>query len=224
MKKIIFLFLSFTLSVAHSSEPTMPQLFFSYSWLYDSVVCEKTPVEPKWQAELDDKGESFERIWNEKGPILFKVLFDHTGLGFSRKEMTATFSVCPGKPSYSSPLVFNMTRFLDSYMSPKLSLGENEFVDLVFHELLHTWVVEHLENSQLRIKYKSELPSVKNHMHLMAIQKFVYLNLGRPDLVAMLEANYARIGGAYARSWEIVQAEGYETFLNEFPVTTKVLK
>ena len=57
----------------------------------------------------------------------------------------------------------------------------------------------------------------------MAIQKFVYLKLGRPDLVAMLEADYNQIGGAYARSWEIVQIEGYEAFLNEFPVAEKLL-
>jgi hypothetical protein len=218
MKKLTFItVLSFIFSIAQAAEPSLPQLFFTSGDLYDNVACEKTPVDPKWKDELDEKGESFEKMWNEKGPVLFKVIFDHTGLGFSRKELTATLSVCPGKPSFSSPLVFNVTPFLDSFMSPRPTWGENEFVDLVFHELLHSWVVDNLHGSQLRMKYKNELPVVKNHLHLMALQKYVYLKLGKPELVAMIDSHYNAIGGAYARAWEIVNTEGYEAFLSEFP-------
>lgn len=211
-----------SLSVAHASEPSLPRLFFSYSWLYDSVVCEQTPIDAKWMDEIEAKTEGFANAWATKGPVFFNVLFEQTGLGFSRKEMSATFSVCPKKPSYSDPLVLNMTRYLESHMGTIPTKGEDDFVDLVFHELLHTWVVEHLESSQLRRKYKDELPSVKNHMHLMAIQKFVYSKLGRIDLITLLDVLYGRIiGGTYARAWEIVNIEGHEAFVNEFPKAVK---
>lgn len=217
MKKMIALILYFTITSAFASEPHLPNLYFSYSWLYDSTVCEQTPVKQEWVNELNQKIGHLDEVWTIRGPVLFKVLFDYTGLGFSRNEMDATFSVCPKKPSYSSPIVFNMTRFLDSYMSPNPSFGDDEFADLVFHELTHTWLVENLKGSELRLKYKNEANSVKSHLHLMAIQNFVYVKLGRPDLVEMIDNSYKKIGGAYARSWEIVQAEGYEAFIKELP-------
>ncbi len=215
--KLVLAFLFFSILTAHASSPELPRLFFSYSWLYDSVVCEQKPPETKWMEEIEERTESFSNLWAQRGPELFKVLFDRTGLEFSRKEMTASFSVCPRKPSYSDPLILNMTVYLNSYMSPKPAFGDDDFVDLVFHEVLHTWVVEHLDNSQLRRKYKDEAPSVKNHMHLMAIQKYVYSSLGRADLIKMLDETYAKIGGTYARAWEIVQIEGFEAFMLEFP-------
>lgn len=223
MKIISTLFIVIiTMSASYASAPEVPRLFFSYSWLYDSVVCEQNPPEAKWMDEIEERTEYFSSLWASRGPELFKVLFDQTGLGFSRKEMTATFSICPRKPSYSDPLIINMTRYLNSCMSPKPALGDEDFIDLVFHEVLHTWVVENLENSQLRRKYKDEAPSVRNHMHLMAIQKFVYSKLNRPDLIIMLDTTYARIGGTYARAWEIVQIEGIEAFMQEFPEVTKI--
>ena len=218
MKASIFLILFFTLNNAYSSEQRIPDLYFSYSWLYDSVVCEQTPPKTEWVAELKVKLPHLDDVWTKRGPELFQVLLDQTGVGFSRKEMDATLSLCPGKASYSSPLVLNVTRFLDSYMSPRSSFNDDEFADLVFHELTHTWVVENLKASELRFKYKDEAPVVKNHLHLMAIQNFVYNKLGRPDLVEMLNKQYKRIGGGYARSWEIVQLEGFEAFIKELPV------
>ena len=201
---------------AQASTPELPKLFFSYSSIYDSVVCQQTKLDSEWVNEAKIKSESFSKLWSRKGPALFKVLFDHTGLGFSRKEMTATLSVCPKKPSYSDPLVLNVARFLSSYMSSAMPYGEDDFVDLVFHEVLHTWVFENLKFSPLRRKYSNELPQVRAHMHLMAIQKFVYLKLQRPDLVELLDRQNKRMGRAYARAWEIVQVEGYEAFLREF--------
>ena len=207
------------ISSAHATSPEVPKIFFSYSWLYDITVCEQTPPNANWVDEIRMKSNRFSDLWSAKGPELFGILFNKTGLGFSRKEMTATFSVCPKKASYSNPLVLNMTRYLESYMSPKLAFSDDDFVDLVFHELLHTWVVENLKNSELLRKYKDEMPTVKNHMHLMAIQKFVYSKLGRTDLVNQLDRIYSKMGGTYARSWEIVQIEGDDVFVMEFPVS-----
>lgn len=215
MKASIFLTLFFTLNTVLASELRIPDLYFSYSRLYDSVVCEQTPPRPVWIAELKEKMPHLDEVWTKRGPELFKVLFDQTGAGFSRKEMDATFSLCPGKASYSSPLVFNATRFLNSFMNR--SFTDDEFSDLVFHELTHLWLVENLKNSDLRFKYKDEAPVVRNHLHLMAIQKFVYIKLGRPDLIAMLDRKYKSFGGAYVRAWEIVQLEGFEAFIKELP-------
>jgi hypothetical protein len=225
MKRIILVFLLLTLSIAHASEPALPQIFFTYSWLYDGVVCAQNPVDSKWIDELESKMDHFDNVWKEKGSVFFKVIFDQTGRGFSRKELTATMSVCPKKPSYSNPLTLNMNIFLDSYMAPtRTGFVDNRFADLVFHELLHTFVVENLDDSPMITKYKEEIPVVRNHLHVMALQKFVYTKLGRDDLLTMLDRSYNFIGGAYARAWEIVQTEGYEVFLKELPSVAQETK
>jgi hypothetical protein len=111
-----------------------------------------------------------------------------------------------------------MTRFLDSYMAPNSRLSDNAFIDLVFHELTHTWVSENLGKSKLLEKYKSEERVVKNHLHLLAVQNFIYVKLGRADLVELLARKNRIIGGDYLRAWEIVQIEGYQAFMDELPV------
>lgn len=214
---MIALLLYLTLSNAFASEPRLPDLYFSYSFLYDNASCESTPPKAEWITELRSKMNHLDEVWNVRGPVLFQVLFDYSGLGFSRKEMDATLSLCAHKSSYSSPLVLNATYFLDSFTAPIPAGSDDKFADLVFHELIHTWVVENLESSQLRIKYKDEANSVKSHLHLMAIQQFVYLKLNRPDLIEMIAKQYNGVGGDYARSWEIVQTEGYQAFINELP-------
>ncbi len=215
MKTLLAFIFCFS-STAHAFSPELPKLFFSYSWLYDSVACPDPSPKDAWREEVRAKTESFSKLWETRGPVLFQVLFNHTGLGFARKEMTATLSLCSKLPSLSNPLVLNVANFLESYMSPRPVLSDDDFVDLVFHELLHSWVGNNLETSALRKKYRDEIPSVRSHLHLMAIQKFVYLKLQRPDLVQMLDLLHARLGGSYARAWEIVGLEGHEAFMNEF--------
>ena len=90
------------------------------------------------------------------------------------------------------------------------------FLDLVFHELLHTWLVENLKwPTPLVVKYKSEQKAVRFHLHLMAVQIFIYKKLGRNDLLNWISDFYPKMGGAYLRAWEIVNAEGYEAFISE---------
>jgi hypothetical protein len=68
----------------------------------------------------------------------------------------------------------------------------------------------------LLTRYESESASVLAHLHLMAIQKHVYLKLGRADLLAWIGKLYPLIGGDEGRAWEIVNTlEGHEAFIEE---------
>lgn len=210
----VFAFLPFQ-SFAQTSP--VPTLFFSYSWLYDSM-CANTPerkIEDSWVAEARTKVPEFTATWNQFGPTLFGKVFEIFGFGFSRKEMTATLSVCP-VPSYSDPLVLNVTRYLKSYMGEKPVAPPEAFADLVFHELLHTWVVEHTDWPTAMIqKYQQEQQVTRNHLHLMAVQKLVYQKLNNEDMLKRIEEQYNRNPG-YKRAWEIVALEGTEAFTAEF--------
>lgn len=198
-----------------AQETDFPKLFFSYSWLFDRSVCDK-PVDESWVNEAVAKTPYFTKIWDDSAPSLFSTLFSKFKGRFSRKELTATLSVCPKFISFSDPLAIKVTWYLKSYMQEKPVASDAAFVQTVSHELLHTWVGENLGESKLLEKYKSESSVVKNHMHLMALEQFTYTASGRDDLLKRIQTFYPERQDDYARSWEIVQLEGYQKFLDEF--------
>jgi hypothetical protein len=219
--KLLFAFVVLLSGVAHAESPVLPTLFFEYSWLYDSV-CSNTPerkIDPAWADEAKRRTPEFTATWSQAGPVLFGKVFEMFGRGFQRKEFTATLSVCPA-PSYSNPLILNVTRFLRSYMGTRPVRSNDSFNDLVFHELLHTWLSENLGfPTPLIQKYENEEPTVRSHLHLMAMQKYIYSNLNRQDLLNLIDSQYQNMPvPAYNRAWKIVsQIEGYEPFIAEIP-------
>lgn len=217
--KLLLIFLFALAAQANQPTPTVPKLFFEYSWLYDAN-CAVTPerkIDPAWAAEARARTADFEKTWTKSGPVFFGKVFEIFQVGFKRKELTATLSVCPA-PSYSNPLVLNVTRYLKSYMGDKPVRSDDSFADLVTHELLHTWLVENFKwRSPLIEKYQAEESTVRNHLHLMAMQKYIYTELERADLLAMIDKQYRNIPSpAYNRAWQIVSdIEGHEAFIAE---------
>src|SRR4030095_810786 len=136
---------------------------------------------------------------------------------FRYQEMLATLTLCPIR-SMSRPLLINIRPFLDgpTQQQPRpLFL----FSAVVFHELLHTYVLGALPQgkSVLLEKYQSEDTVVKNHLHLMAIMKMVYLKLDREEqLKQIIEKDREIDNPAYGRAWQIVNdIEGHQTFVQE---------
>ena len=214
-RSITFLILAFA-TTAFASQPSYPKLFFHYSHLYDEICATNNPVTPSWAEEAQSRENEFAALWEKEAPTLMGQLFKDFGKGFSRKELTATLSVCHGGGSFSAPLVLDVTWYLKTYMGAKPLRPDYAFVDLVFHELLHTWVDENLKYpSPLLIKYRDESPSVRAHLHLMAVQKLIYIELGRTDMLNWINWLYPRMVGAYPRAWQIVNKEGYEAFVAE---------
>lgn len=214
MNKISFLsfFLLFSFNV-FSGEHKLPEIFYGYSFLYDSK-CQK----PEGYLEIKEKGlnklDSLKLYWNEKVSQYFQVLFDQLDKGFQRKELTATVTFC-GNGSYSYPLV------IDLYNIIKFAEHKLEFFSslLVFHELLHTYVVDNVNErwpTPLIQKYVNEDRKVKSHLHLMALQLYALNELDLKDEIFSLEKWYKGMGGPYARSWEIITTEeDYNDFVNE---------
>jgi hypothetical protein len=213
---ILILFSILTGNASFAEEPGIPKLFFRYSRLFDANCPADKPIDPAWAQEAQAREAEFAAIWARESQILFGAIVSEFGKGFSRKEFTATLSVCPAWLSYSDPLVLNVRRYLKSFMKERPVLPDLAFVDLVFHEMLHTWMVDNLSRSSpLSQKYKEEPIAVRAHIHLMAMQIHIYTKLGRKAELEWIQETYSKIGGAYARAWSIVQLEGYENFINE---------
>jgi len=66
------------------------------------------------------------------------------------------------------------------------------------------------------MKYKDEDDTVKSHLHLLALQEGVYLKLGRANTFRRIVAKDRQLPNkSYARAWDIVDAENYQTFVSE---------
>ena len=195
-----------------------PSVTMAYSWLLDNTVAEKTNfiVKPEWVDELEKRTPEFQQSWNDQAGILLGKTIELTGgRTFKETEMHAAFVLC-NMASLSFPLVLNVRRYLTVVLGPRVE-PMYLFNAQVFHELLHTFVVENLpDTTPLQEKYKNEDQVTKNHLHLMAIQKAVYTSLGRLDELKALIDSDSQIGGSYKRSWDIVNSEDYQAFVDEF--------
>ena len=212
-KLMAFVFLiAFSLNVYAFVQ--VPGLTFGYSAEYNDD-CEVL-VQESWIAEAKAKQLFFAALWSRESPELFHFFFKRFNQDFPQDNYTAKLSVCPSTVSYSNPLVLNISRFLESYAGIGAVNPDYAFIVLTFHELMHNWVDGNLERSPLLEKYSSESRTVKGHLHLMAIEQYVYSGIGRDDLLGWIEKKYPSIGGDYARAWQIVNTEGSDAFLLEF--------
>ena len=156
---------------------------------------------------------ALQKQWDTEGPAYLEAALTGIGLPFPYKEMQATLSVCL-PASTSIPLIIDVRPFLPG---AKAAAPAWEFTEVVFHELMHSYVRPVLSRSELMKKYANEPPTVKYHLHVMAVEKMVLLKLGRPDDLKTLDHDYRNSPDpAYKRAWEIVNdQEGYEPFIGE---------
>ncbi len=197
--------------------PGYPRLFFSYSSLYDDACVggDTQQIDPAWADEADQRTTEFAALWEKNADELLGRLVDDFQKGFSRKEMTATLSVCPHS-SISNPLVINVKPYLKTFMPQYPSWPNQAFVDAVFHELIHNWLNDNLAwPTPLMNLYKNEPPVVLNHLHLIAIQRLIYGELKRDDLTKWIVDLYSTDQDDYGRAWQIVEKEGPAAFLAE---------
>jgi hypothetical protein len=194
-----------------------PVIKFRYSPVFDSWCTATNGTEvsdAKLQQLLGEVGD-IQAEWDKLGPELLATTEKLIGKPFRRREVTATMFLCGKTPSMSMPMLINGNWFVD---------GENQLPNdmathIAFHELLHIYLVDHfMGDTPLRKKYEAEGEHflVLNHLHLMAIQKLVYLELGLEEELARVIANDSKLArGAYERTWGIVNDVGHEVFVAE---------
>lgn len=169
-------------------------------------------VDPRWVEEAARREAEFQRRWDTDGPTYLATVFRRIGHPFPFGEVQAAMTVCP-IASMSLPLLINIRGFLAS--------AGNERPDwflplLVFHELMHTYTRAVNAGSALRSKYAAETPLTLNHLHVLALEKYVLTALGRSEALRWLDHDYrVEAPAGYRRAWEIVNAEGVEAFVAE---------
>jgi hypothetical protein len=218
MKLIFILSLLLVASVsAAQAFATLPSVDVSYANLFDEACAQQTKyqINPSWVSEINTRLPEFKAAWAKDGPVLLKTSEHIVGKNFREKQFLVSLSIC-SLPSMGDPLLVNMRYSLKSFSSTPLSMDVT--VGVIFHELLHRYLAGKIPaNSKLLLKYKSEDETVTSHLHLLALQKAVYLKLGRADtLKRVVEKDQALPNKSYTRAWEIIDhRESYKSFVEE---------
>jgi hypothetical protein len=172
-----------------------------------------SPIKEEWKAELLSRESEFARIWQTEGPQLLAATEVISGRGFPLEEITARLTLC-NAPSEAFPgtnrVTINMRYALRSFTAEPVSMRYK--VDTLFHELLHIFLSRHpIENSALLKEHAAEDERVRDHLHLLALQKAVLLKLNEPDaLKEVIAVDGVLPGGYYKRAWELVNATDKE--------------
>jgi hypothetical protein len=200
----------------------VPLVNVLYSAEYDEVCAGRveSTLDPDAVAEVDELLPQLEAAWNDSGPPLLAAAGAAVGRPFRFQRATARLLTC-GAASRSRPLVINIRPYLRS-TSGRRRVALRQFASTVVHEVLHRYVSDLIygrwrRETPLLGKYAGEHEEVRDHLHLFALEEVAYRRTGREAELRDVQAFESRLVNArlFARSREIVRAEGAEAFLKE---------
>jgi hypothetical protein len=216
MTWLLFLFLPLA-PHAHAKSFEPPKVYLEYASSFDSTCESKVSytIKPEWVKELKDRLPGLNKQWQAEGSALLSTAFEIVGKPFSKKELTASLSLCTF-PSMSSPILINSRFALKSFTDDPIS--DSVLLSTVFHEILHGYIDGlKLDTSKLLKKYDKESVGVLNHLHLLALQKATYIKLKWEDKLKGVIAKDEELPNPdYKKAWSIVnKSESYQTFIEE---------
>lgn len=157
------------------------------------------------QRELSSIADEYLRLWNDVGPPMLSTAESLTGLA-PPDGRTVRLTLCDIPSQSLLGITVNMRFALRSYTPSPVPLRYK--VDVLFHELLHRMLAGHLpQESDLPGSDARASRCVRDHVHLLALQKAVLLARGE---TAAYE-DVVRIDGSlpepcYRSAWQIVNA------------------
>jgi hypothetical protein len=203
-------------SGAHFSMKT-PAITLFYAGMFDEVCAQKTSykIEAALVQEVNDRLPQWKKLWDQDGTQLLTMAIKLTGRPFPRNNISVPLSLC-SFPSMSAPLFVNVRYALKNFTGQPNT--DDVTISTIEHELLHDYIDSFLpKKTALLTKYSSEKKMVQGHLHLFALQKAIYLALGREStLKKVIEKDKSLPNGDYRRAWEIVNdKEDYSAFVAE---------
>lgn len=179
--------------------------------------------DPSMVAELREQLPVWRAAWAKDGPPLLAALRKTAEKPFKFRESIATLQTCEGLNSTSYPLILDARKSLTGGVyDGRVDL----FVNDLFHELTHRYIRDVLgdgdrlpfKETPMMLKYQAEAPFVRTHLHLYALHKVIYRELGLVDTwnaEVSSKRRRANEAAAYIRALEIIDAEGPDVFIAE---------
>ena len=194
--------------IATSARAGQPNITITYSPRLDWVcsLFRGPSIEDEWKAELVTRQAEFEQLWAAAGPRMIAASEAITGKAFPADEVTARLTLC-NLPSQSIIGVsVNMRYTLRSFTPHPVPMQYK--VDTLFHELLHKYLDTYpVRDSKLLEQHASENERVRNHLHLLALEKAILLKLGESqELKDVIIFDGQLPNASYKRTWEIINA------------------
>jgi hypothetical protein len=188
-----------------------PKVKIEYNPRQD-MLCSLLPgsaIKDEWKLELASRKTEFERLWESDASRLFEATEAIAGKAFPAQDITARLTLC-STPSESLPgadhVAVNMRFALKSFTAKPVPMRYK--ANTLFHELLHVLLFKYsVANSSLLKEHAAEPERVRNHLHLLALQKAVLLKINELDALKEVVVIDSELpGGHYKRAWEIVNA------------------
>jgi hypothetical protein len=195
-------------TITAAAGPTV-KVYYSPSEDRECSAPPRDPIKEEWKAELLSRQSEFVTLWEAEGPRLIAATEVISGKNFPSQQVAARLTLY-NAPSESLPgtdrVIINMRYALKSFTAEPVSLRYK--VDILFHELLHIFLGQyHVQNTALLKQHAAEDERVRDHLHLLALQKAVLLKLDERDaLKDLIAVDSVLPGGYYKRGWELVNA------------------
>ena len=200
------LFVLVLLACVGRADAAPPVVDFSYNESLDGICSwvRGSAIKEEWKAELKRNLPDFEHQWAILGPKLMATTEKIAGKQFTQKNITAHLTPCDVPSDSFLGVVVNMRYALASFTPAPVPLRYK--ISVLFHEVLHKFLNDHMPTqSPLLAEHQNESKRVKNHLHLLALEKAVYLELGfTSELKEIIDIDRQLPGGAYKRAWAIV--------------------
>lgn len=205
-------------NAAVSMQPDkLPKEVLFYAATFDKACMLSTDykIKPQWVLALKGQLPGWQALWDKDGMLLLATTAKLTGKPFAKQDVQVALSLCTF-PSMSSPLIVNARYALKAFTDHPISA--DVLISIIYHEMLHNYLYAYLpKTTPLLEKYKNEPQDVLDHLHLFALQKAVYLQLGWGDkLKAVIKKDESLPNKDNQIAWDIVnKKENYESFIAE---------
>lgn len=192
----------------------IPQIYIRYGKLIDPFFKDSVSINyPDYEFptvdEIKDKVQLFRKTFEDNKDVFFVMLKD-LGLEFKRNTIDC-FIVSATPRDMSAPLIIR-SRY-----------NETEFMDVMYHELLHKLFTD---NEIPKYEYTDEISSTTiNHIDIFAILKYFYLEfLKDEDRFQKIKEKSADLKNIqYKKAWEIVDIVGYKEIMKSIKNEKKSL-
>ena len=179
-------------------------------------TCAGTPNLPALERELHERLPELETLWREAGPGLVRAVSTLTGRAFSPAG-PVHLTLCEVPSNSFAGATVNMRFAMRSFTASPVPLRYK--MDVAFHEMLHPFVSRYTpRRSPLLATHASESACVRNHLHLLALQKAALIQAGDDGLLEQVIAiDSALPSPCYERAWAIVNGsrDDYRAFVSE---------
>jgi hypothetical protein len=202
--------------ISARSQPVQLPVAYDSARDQECALARGQPIKPEWEAELRARLPEFRRLWEFHAPQLSRAVTRLTGKPFTPSGVIS-LTLCDTPSNSFGGVTVNMRYALRAYVAAPAPLRYK--VDTAFHEMLHSFVALQVpRNSTLLAAMPRESVCVRNHVHLLALQKAVLLDLGETEALAQVIAIDSQLpSGCYRRAWSHVNEHehSYKGYVSE---------